>query len=74
LVFARESAVETALIVAQRETSAATTTALPGIADGTWVDALGSAPITVASASATLPSAPVSVAIYFPAGSPCSTP
>jgi glycosidase len=74
LVFARESATETALIVAQRDTSAATTTPVPGIADGTWVDALGGAPITVASGSVTLPSSPVSVAIYFPAGSACSPP
>jgi glycosidase len=74
LVFARESATETALVVAQRATSSAATTTLTGIADGSWVDALGSAPITVTGGSATIPSSPDSVAIYFPAVSACSTP
>jgi glycosidase len=74
LVFARESATETALVVAQRATSSATTVALTGIADGTWVDALGGAPVTVSAGSATIASSPDSVAILFPAGSACAPP
>ena len=72
LIYAREtSGGESAIVSLQRSTTVAIAAPLPGVAPGTWVDALSGEQLTISPALTSLPVAPFSVALYMPVSSPC---
>jgi glycosidase len=72
LVFARELAgAETAIVDLQRSPTGALSAPLPGIAGGSWVDVLTGRVESLRPELTTLPSAPLSIALYLPASSSC---
>ncbi|MGD0525616.1 MAG: alpha-amylase family glycosyl hydrolase [Polyangiaceae bacterium] len=73
LVFAREVAgADTAIIDLQRNPSAPLSAPLPGIPAGPWVDVLSGRIQSLSPELTTLPAAPLSMALYVPASSPCA--
>ena len=73
LVFAREVAgAETAIVDLQRSPTAPLSAPLPGIAPGSWVDVLSGGIQSLSPELTTLPAAPLSMALYVPASSPCA--
>ena len=73
LVFARELAgADTAIAVLFRHTSTLSAS-LPGIAAGTWVDALGGSAVSPSPELTNLAGAPLSLQLLFPEGSSCAT-
>ncbi|GAC1540461.1 MAG: hypothetical protein NVS3B10_05150 [Polyangiales bacterium] len=74
LVYAREADGETALVAIARDGDAAFDTPLPGIAAGTWVDALSGATLEVTPARTRFEGKPLTFQLYFPGGSACLAP
>lgn len=73
LVFAREMAgADTAIVDLQRSPTAPLSAPLPGITSGAWVDVLSGRIQSLSSELTTLPPAPLSMALYVPASSPCA--
>lgn len=71
LVFARELGEERAIVVLSRNASEPLSISLPGIPDGSFVDALAKTTLDVSSSRATLDRAPRSIRIFVPTGSSC---
>ena len=73
LVFAREvPGGDTAIIDLQRTPVASLSAPLPGIPAGPWVDVLSGRVQSLSPELTTLPAAPLSMALYVPASSPCA--
>ncbi|HEY8086611.1 MAG TPA: alpha-amylase family glycosyl hydrolase, partial [Polyangiaceae bacterium] len=73
LVFAREVAgADTAIVDLQRSPTAPLSAPLPGIAAGSWVDVLSGTNQSLSPELTTLPAAPLSMALFVPASSPCA--
>jgi glycosidase len=73
LVFAREvPGGDTAIIDLQRTPAASLSAPLPGIPAGPWVDVLSGRVQSLSPELTTLPAAPLSMALYVPASSPCA--
>jgi glycosidase len=73
LVFAREAAgAETAIVDLQRSPVSPLSAPLPGIVAGSWVDVLSGSIQSLSPELTTLPAAPLSMALYVPASSPCA--
>ena len=73
LIFAREApGADTAIIDLQRSPTASLSAPLPGIAGGSWVDVLSGHEESLSPELTTLPAAPLSMALYVPASSPCA--
>jgi glycosidase len=73
LVFARElPGAPTAIIAIQRSPTASLSAPLPGIPAGSWVDVLSGRVQSLSPELTTLPAAPLSMALYVPASSPCA--
>ncbi len=74
LVFARELAGADTAVVALFRNAATLSAPLPGIAPGTWIDALSSSPQSLSPELTNLAGAPLSLLLLFPEGSACATP
>ena len=73
LVFARELAgAPTAIVDVQRSPTTSLSAPLPGIPAGPWVDVLSGRVQSLSPELTTLPAAPLSMALYVPASSPCA--
>lgn len=74
LVFARElPGAETAIVDLQRSPVADLSAPLPGIDAGNWTDVLSGRTESLRPELTTLPAAPLSMALYVPASSPCAS-
>ena len=75
LVYAREAdGGSVAIVVAQRNTVADFSVALPGVVAGAYIDVLGGRTASLRPELTILGAAPFSVQLYLPAGSPCAKP
>ena len=63
---------DTAIIDLQRTPAASLSAQLPGIPAGPWVDVLSGRVQSLSPELTTLPAAPLSMALYVPASSPCA--
>lgn len=71
LVFSRETASETAIVVATRNASTAVTTTISGVPAGDYVDALSGRRQHLDTATTTVATASYELAVFLPTASPC---
>jgi glycosidase len=74
LVYAREVAgAETVIVALQRSPAGDLSAPMPGVSAGTWVDVLSGRVQSLRPELTTLAAAPLSMALYVPASSPCAS-